>query len=105
MVWEVDIETGEISQHSLSLRFNSVVTKVLDSSLEYLCNVNFDTHFGIGVLMKEDGKWKGIASGRFIQDVTHPDEAEWAALVVDKKHGHKVGSCILYYLSIVRDID
>ena len=55
--------------------------------------------------MKEDGKWKGIASGRFIQDVTHPDEAEWAALVVDKKHGHKVGSCILYYLSIVSDID
>lgn len=54
--------------------------------------------------MKEDGKWKGIASGRFIQDVTHPDEAEWAALVVDKKHGHKVGSCILYYLSIVRVI-
>ena len=62
------IETGEISQHSLSLRFYSVVTRVLDSSLDYLCTVDFDTHFAIGVLINEDGQWRGVASGRFIQD-------------------------------------
>ena len=95
------IETGEISQHSLSLRFNSVVTKGMDSSLDYLCNVNFDSHFAISVLIEENGVWKGVASGRFIQDVTCPEEAEWAAIVVDSKHGHKIGSCILYYLSVV----
>lgn len=77
------------------------MTRVLDSSLEYLCTVNFDTHFAIGVLINEDGKWRGIASGRFIQDDLNLEEAEWAALVVDSKHGHKIGSCILYYLSIV----
>lgn len=95
------IETGEISQHSLSLRFYSVVTRVLDSSLDYLCTVDFDTHFAIGVLINEDGKWRGVASGRFIQDEFCLEEAEWAALVVDSKHGHKIGSCILYYLSVV----
>ena len=63
--------------------------------------MNFDTHFAIGVLINEDGKWRGIASGRFIQDDLNLEEAEWAALVVDSKHGHKIGSCILYYLSIV----
>lgn len=63
--------------------------------------MNYDTHFAIGVQIEENGKWKGIASGRFIQDVTSPNEAEWAALVVDEKHGHKIGTCILYYLSVV----
>lgn len=95
------IETGEVSQKSLSLRFYSVVTRVLDSSLDYLCAVNFDTHFAIAVLIEENGVWRGVATGRFIQDESCPDEAEWAALVVDSKHGHKIGSCILYYLSVV----
>ena len=75
---------------------------MLDSSLEYLCNVNFDNHFAIAVLIEENGEWKGVASGRFIQDLECPEEAEWAALVVDAKHGQKIGSCILYYLSVVR---
>ena len=92
------IEEGAISQQSLSLRFNAVVTRVFDSVLDYFCNVNYDSHFAVSVLMEENGEWKGVASGRFIQDETCPSEAEWAALVVDAKHGHKIGSCILYYL-------
>ena len=95
------IETGEISQHSLSLRFNSVITKVMDSSLDYFCNVNFDSHFAIAVLIEEGGVWKGVASGRFIQDTSRPEEAEWAAIGVDSRHGHKIGSYVLYYLSVV----
>lgn len=51
--------------------------------------------------MEENGQWVPVASGRFIQDSNNPSEAEWAALVVDAKHGHKIGSCILYYISIV----
>ena len=54
--------------------------------------MDFDTHFAIGVLINEDGKWRGVASGRFIQDEFCLEEAEWAALVVDSKHGHKIGS-------------
>lgn len=99
------IEAGEISQHSLSLRFNSVITKVMDSSLDYFCNVNFDSHFAISVLIEDGGDWKGIASGRFIQDLSNPEEAEWAAIVVDSMHGHKIGSCVLYYLSVVSAIE
>lgn len=95
------IEEGAISQQSLSLRFNAVVTRVFDSVLDYFCNVNYDSHFAVSVLMEENGEWKGVASGRFIQDESCPTEAEWAALVVDAKHGHKIGSCILYYLGYV----
>ena len=98
------IETGEISQHSLSLRFNSVITKVMDSSLDYFCNVNFDSHFAIAVLIEEGCIWKGVASGRFIQDTSNPEEAEWAAIVVDSRHGHKIGSYVLYYLSVVSSV-
>ena len=93
----VVIEEGAVSQHSLSLRFNTCSTRVFDSVLDYFCNVNF----AISVLLQEDGKWQGVASGRIIQDLNKPSEAEWAALVVDAKHGHKIGSCILYYLSYV----
>lgn len=100
-VWVIVIEEGAISQQSLSLRFNAVVTRVFDSVLDYFCNVNYDSHFAVSVLMEENGEWKGVASGRFIQDETCPSEAEWAALVVDAKHGHKIGSCILYYLGYV----
>ena len=97
----VVIEEGAVSQHSLSLSFITCSTRVFDSVLDYFCNVNFDSHFAISVLLQEDGKWQGVASGRIIQDLNKPSEAEWAALVVDAKHGHKIGSCILYYLSYV----
>ena len=95
----VVIEEGAVSQHSLSLRFNTCSTRVFDSVLDYFCNVNFDSHFAISVLLQEDGKWQGVASGRIIQDLNKPSEAEWAALVVDAKHGHwmeKLGAFHLF---------
>lgn len=90
-----------MSLNSLSLRFNTVIMRLSESIIDYFCDLNFDNHIGIGVLMEENGEWKGVASGRIIQDLRNPTEAEWAALVIDEKHGQKIGSCILYYLSHV----
>lgn len=95
------IESGAMSLNSLSLRFNTVIMRLSESIIDYFCDLNFDNHIGIGVLMEENGEWKGVASGRIIQDLRNPTEAEWAALVIDEKHGQKIGSCILYYLSHV----
>ena len=42
-----------------------------------------------------------MATARFIEDNETPEVAEWAAIVLDKYHGLGIGSCLLYYLSVV----
>ena len=71
--------------------------------LKYFTNINYDTHFAIGAMIKEDGKWKGVATASFIEDSEDPNIAEWAAIVVDKYHGLGIGSCLLYYIAYVRE--
>ena len=44
----------------------------------------------------------GVGTVRFIQDEIDPSIAEWAAIVMDRYHGERIGSCLLYYLSYVR---
>ena len=99
------LSNGEISQHSLSLRFNAVTTTVKDPVLQYFTNVNYDSHFAIGAMICEDGIWKGVATARFIEDGENPDVAEWSAIVLDQYHGLGIGSCLLYYLSVVGGLE
>ena len=95
------LQRGEVSSHSLSMRFNSVTSTVKESMLKYFTNIDYDTHFAIAALIRESDSWKPIASARFIEDSEDPSIAEWAALVLDQYHGVGVGSSLLYYLSIV----
>lgn len=95
------LASGEVSQQSLSFRFNAVTFTVKDSMLNYFTNINYDSHFAIIAMIKEEGKWKGVATARFIEDNENPNIAEWSAIVLDKYHGLGIGSCLLYYIAFV----
>ena len=73
--------------------------------LKYFTNVNYDSHFAICALVKEEGEWKGVATARIIEDSEREDSAEWAAIVLDKYHGCGIGSCLLFYIAYVTALD
>lgn len=100
---QIVLASGEISQHSLTLRFNTITTDVKEYMLKYFTNINYDTHFAVTAMIREEGSWKGVATARFIEDTEQTDTAEWAAIVLDKYHGLGIGSCLLYYISYVND--
>ncbi|KNB43742.1 cyclic nucleotide-binding protein [Blastocystis sp. subtype 4] len=95
------LKSGEVSQHSLSMRFNTVTISVKENMLNYFTSIDYDTHFAIAAFVYEEGQWKGVATARFIEDNETPEVAEWAAIVLDKYHGLGIGSCLLYYLSVM----
>ena len=86
---------------SLSLRYNTVTTGVKEHMLKYLTNVDYDSHFAVCALVKDNGVWKGVATARIIEDADVEGLAEWAAIVLDDYHGKGIGSCLLYYISQV----
>ncbi|CBK25234.2 uncharacterized protein [Blastocystis hominis] len=93
------LSNGEVSQESLSLRFNAVTNVVKDDMLRYFTNIDYDSHFAFAALIKEGSTWKGVATARIIQDKDDSSVAEWAAIVLDAYHGMGIGSCLLYCLS------
>lgn len=101
VVYKLVLTNGEVSQESLSLRFNAVTNVVKDDMLRYFTNIDYDSHFAFGALIKEGSVWKGVATARFIQDKDDPSVAEWAAIVLDAYHGMGIGSCLLYCISCV----
>lgn len=97
----VVLKSGEVSQRSLSLRFNTVTVGVKEHMLHYFTSIDYDTHFAVAAFVYEENRWKGVATARFIEDNENPEMAEWAAIVLDKYHSLGIGSCLLYYLSVV----
>lgn len=101
VVYQLVLSNGEVSQESLSLRFNAVTNVVKDDMLRYFTNIDYDSHFAFAALIKEGSTWKGVATARIIQDKDDSSVAEWAAIVLDAYHGMGIGSCLLYCLSCV----
>ena len=98
----VVLTSGEVSQKSLSFRFNAVTVGVKEHQLLYFTNIDYNTHFAIAALVKEGDSWKGVATARFIEDSETPSVAEWAAIVLDRYHAVGIGSILLFFISTVR---
>ena len=82
-----------------------MTTVVKDCVLEYFTNINYDSHFAVVGMIKENGEWKSVATARFIEDVQNSAVAEWSAIVLDQYHGYGIGSCLLYYIAYVLSIN
>lgn len=93
------LDCGMVSNHSLFLRFNRQVITLEDNLLQYLSNIDLSNHFGVSCSVCEDGKWRVIATARFIRDQNNPTSAEWAAIVADKYHCNTIGSSLLLYIT------
>lgn len=90
-----------ISRKSLHFRFNRQVDSVSSNLLDYLTNVDLFDHLAVSCEVMENGEWRTVATARIIREIESPEWAEWAAIVADPYHCNTIGSCLLYYLSVV----
>jgi GNAT superfamily N-acetyltransferase len=92
------------SPESRYARFLAPKQSLTDEELEYLCNLDQDTHFAIGAIAEAgegDGDPVGLGIARFIRLPTRPLEpvtAEAAIAVADAMHRKGLGRLLLLRL-------
>lgn len=102
------------SPESRYARFLAPKQQLTDDELEYLCNLDQETHFAIGAIAEAgegDGEPVGLGIARFIRLPTQPLEAvtaEAAIAVADAAHRKGLGRLLLMRLCAAaaeRDIE
>jgi GNAT superfamily N-acetyltransferase len=92
------------SQESRYSRFHAAKTKLTDEELEYLTNVDHETHFAIGAIGEAgdgDGGAVGLGIARFIRlpdQLGEPVTAEAAISVADQAQGKGLGRLLFLRL-------
>lgn len=89
------------SQESRYARFFSAKTKLTDEELDYLCDVDQESHFALGAA-REDDAAAGLGIARFIRlpehEIGEAVTAEAAIAVADDVHGQGLGRILLEHL-------
>jgi acetyltransferase len=84
------------STQTIWFRFSSLFKKSTHEMATRYCFIDYDRELGLVAEVEEDGQRKLIGSARLVADVNH-EEAEFAALVVDRWHGRGLGSLMTDY--------
>ncbi|MBA3500749.1 MAG: GNAT family N-acetyltransferase [Myxococcota bacterium] len=87
----------KLSPESRYARFFSPKATLNDDELDYLCNIDHETHFAIGALRElPDGTSVGLGIARFIK--VADGAAEAAIAVADEMHGRGLGRLLFLRL-------
>jgi acetyltransferase len=84
------------SAESLRFRFSYLFKQTTHEMAMRYCFIDYDREIGIVAEVQEDDERKLIGVGRLVADVNH-DSAEYAVIVVDRWHGHGLGSLLTGY--------
>jgi acetyltransferase len=84
------------STESLRFRFSYLFSRTTHEMASRYCFNDYDREIGIVAEVEEDGERRLIGVGRLVADVNH-DAAEYAVIVVDRWHGHGLGSLLTRY--------
>jgi len=84
------------STQSIWFRFSYLFKQTTHEMATRYCFIDYDRELGIVAEVEEDGERKLIGVGRLVADVNH-DTAEFAIIVVDRWHGHGLGSLLTDY--------
>jgi len=88
-----------LSPDSRYARFMSPKSRLTETELEYLTNVDGVNHFAMGAIRRRFVSTdEGIGSARFVRLLDQPDTAEPAVTVLDEFHGKGLGSILLQRL-------
>ncbi|HLL24303.1 MAG TPA: GNAT family N-acetyltransferase [Kofleriaceae bacterium] len=86
-----------LSPESRYARFFAPKSTLSNDELEYLCDIDQETHFAIGAVRElDDGTSIGLGVARFI--TTSPGAAEAAVAVADEAHGRGLGRLLFMRL-------
>ena len=84
------------STQSLWFRFSYLFKQTTHEMATRYCFIDYDREIGIVAEVEENGQRKLIGVGRLVADVNH-ETAEYAAIVVDRWHGHGLGGILTDY--------
>ncbi len=88
---------ANLSEDGRYRRFLSPKTKLTEAELDYLTNLDQQTHFAIGALSVNPSEGIGVA--RFIVDPNDPTIADPAITVLDKAQGIGLGTALFTRLT------
>ncbi len=90
----------QLSAESRYRRFFCAKTKLSDAELDYLCDIDGESHFAIGAVReREDGSVEPLGIARFVRLVDEPKVAEAAIAVIDAMQGQGLGKILLHRLA------
>jgi len=84
------------STQSIWFRFSYLFKQTTHEMATRYCFIDYDRELGIVAEVEEEGERKLIGVGRLVADVNH-ETAEFAIIVVDRWHGHGLGSLLTDY--------
>jgi acetyltransferase len=84
------------SAESLRSRFSYLFKQTTHEMATRYCFNDYDREIGIVAEVEEDDQRKLIGVGRLVADMNH-ETAEYAVIVVDRWHGHGLGSLLTGY--------
>ena len=87
---------GSCSTQTLWCRFSYLFKQTTHEMATRYCFIDYDRELGLVAEVEEDGRRKLIGVSRLAADANH-EVAEYAVLVVDRWHGHGLGSVLTDY--------
>jgi len=87
---------GSCSTETIRYRFSYLFKETTHEMATRYCFIDYDRELGIVAEVEEEGERKLIGVGRLVADADHID-AEYGVIVVDRWHGHGLGSMLTAY--------
>jgi GNAT superfamily N-acetyltransferase len=92
--FELAVGFSELSLRSRQLRFFQAPEALGPDELEYLTNLDYESHFALAALLLGGPAPEGIAVGRYLRDPSDPTLAEVAVTVMDDHQRRGVGTLL-----------
>jgi len=90
-----------LSKETIHLRFFSTLKYMPKEQLEKFTHIDYEKQMAIVALVKEDGRERLVAVGRYNLLEDEPEDAEFAIVVQDDYQGRGIGTEVLRHLAHV----
>ncbi len=88
----------KLSPESRRNRFLDTKRNLSGKELDFLTQVDFDSHVALVAEISSEDGLVPVAVGRFVRDPAMPDHAEFALTVADEWQGRGIGKVLLRHL-------
>ena len=92
---------NSLSRETIHLRFFSTLKYMPKEQLEKFTHIDYDKQMAIVALVKENGRERMVAVGRYTLLEEERDAAEFAIVVQDSHQGRGIGTEVLHHLAHV----